>query len=248
MESFRPCAVVPTYNHHLRLGEVVSGLRAQGLDVIIVDDGSAAPTAAATNAIAAGDAAVSVVRLSPNQGKGGAVMAGFRAAIERGYSHALQIDADGQHDPSIACLFLDRGRARPDLLISGVAVYDDSVPALRKYGRYLTHVCVWIETASLGISDSMCGYRLYPLAPMARLLDRFSFGTRMDFDIEVLVKAHWSGIPAENMPVHVVYPPDNSSNFRALRDNVRISWMHTRLLAQAPFRLLARAFSAAPSS
>jgi glycosyltransferase involved in cell wall biosynthesis len=247
MASFRSCAVVPTYNHHLRLAEVVSGLRAQGLDVIIVDDGSAAPTACAVDALAAADAAVSVVRLSSNRGKGGAVMAGFRAAIARGYSHALQIDADGQHDPSIAHLFLDRGRARPDLLISGVAVYDESVPALRKYGRYLTHVCVWIETASLAISDSMCGYRLYPLGPIARLLERFSFGTRMDFDIEMLVKARWAGIPFENLPVQVVYPPDNSSNFRALRDNVRISWMHTRLLAQAPFRLLARTFSAAGS-
>lgn len=242
--DFRPCAVIPTYNHYEKLGAICAELVAQRLAVIIVNDGSDADTSAAIDAVARQIAEVSVVHRPENGGKGAAVLTGFAAAAEAGFSHALQIDADGQHDPSIAAEFLRRGRERPATIICGAARYDDSVPALRKYGRYLTHVCVWAETGSLAISDSMCGFRLYPLAPMLAMLARTTIGRRMDFDIEVLVKAFWSGIDVSMLPVNVIYPPGNRSNFRGLADNARISWMHTRLLAQAPVRIAIRAMGA----
>ena len=165
------------------------------------------------------------------------MMAGFAHAIVAGFTHALQIDADGQHDPSIASRFLDLARGQPNAVICGRAIYDETVPKARKYGRNITHACVWAETASLTISDSMCGYRLYPLAAVQPLRNHGRVGARMEFDTEILVHLYWDGTPVVMLPVGVIYPPDNTSNFRMLRDNVRISLMHTRLLIQAPFRL-----------
>jgi glycosyltransferase involved in cell wall biosynthesis len=245
--GFRPCAIVPTHNHHLRLGEVAAGLRRFDLPVLIVDDGSDNPSKAAIAALHDPARGVTVMRLEVNGGKGAAVMAGFRRALAEGFTHALQVDADGQHDPAQAAEFLALGRARPEAVVSGGAVYDASVPKARKYGRYITHVCVWGETMSRDISDSMCGYRLYPLRAVARLLDERWIAARMEFDTEIIVRLHWAGVPVIMLPVKVVYPAGNTSNFRMVRDNVRISWMHTRLLAQAPFRLLWKRVRPQPS-
>jgi glycosyltransferase involved in cell wall biosynthesis len=239
--AFRPCAIIPTRNHYERLADVVAGLRSMDLPILIVDDGS---DPAARDVIAAFDdpaEQVAVVRRPVNGGKGAAMMTGFRQAIAEGFTHALQIDADGQHDPAQAADFLAISRARPEAVVSGGAVYDESVPKARKYGRYITHVCVWVETMSRDISDSMCGYRLYPLAGVAPLLSRGNVGARMEFDTEIIVHLHWAGVPVIMRPVNVVYPEGNTSNFRMFRDNVRISLMHMRLLCQAPFRLLWKA-------
>jgi glycosyltransferase involved in cell wall biosynthesis len=239
-DVFRPCAVIPTYNHHEKLKNICAALIAQSLSVLIVDDGNRPEIAAAIGRAAAGMSGVSIIRRAENGGKGAAVLTGLAAAHERGHTHALQIDADGQHDPAAAAEFLRHGREQPDTIICGAAKYDDTVPLVRKYGRYLTHICVWAETGSLTISDSLCGFRLYPLAPMLAMLARTRIGRRMDFDAEVLVKAFWAGIPVRMLPVDVIYPPGNSSNFRGFRDNALISWMHTRLLVQAPFRIAGR--------
>jgi hypothetical protein len=129
-------------------------------------------------------------------------------------------------------------------LITGLPRYDDSVPACRKIGRWITHVWVWIETLSLQIGDSMCGFRVYPLAAVRALLDRRPVGNRMDFDIEIIVRLFWAGTPVCGLPVRVIYPPGNSSNFDMLRDNWRIAKLHTRLvlimLLRLPFILAHR--------
>ncbi|RYF90218.1 MAG: glycosyltransferase family 2 protein [Caulobacteraceae bacterium] len=235
--SFRPCAVIPAYNHYLRLGPVIAGLKALGLDVFVIDDGNVEPARSGLAAFHAPERGVTVVRRPVNGGKGAAVMDGFRHAARAGYSHALQIDADGQHEPQQAARFLDLARANPTAVIAGAAVYDDSVPKSRKFGRYITHFWVWVETASLDIADSMCGFRLYPLGPTLKMLASEHIGPRMQFDTEILVQLHWRRVPVINVPVQVVYPPDNTSNFRMLADNVRISLMHLGLILQAPVRL-----------
>jgi hypothetical protein len=156
-------------------------------------------------------------------------VAGFRAAAARGHTHVLQIDADGQHAAADIPLFLEQARRRPDAVIAGCPVYDESVPRARLYGRYATHVWVWINTLSLDIRDSMCGFRVYPLASLLPLLDATRIGRRMDFDSDVIVRLHWRGVPVVNQPTRVTYPLDGVSHFRMLRDNVRISLMHARL-------------------
>jgi predicted LPLAT superfamily acyltransferase len=230
MSPFRPCAVVPCYNHGAAVGAVVQRLLAHGLDTLIVDDGSAPDTAEVLRGIAAADARVRLSRLPRNAGKGAAVVHGFRQARALGFTHALQLDADGQHALDDVPRFLAEARARPDALVCGQALFDASAPLARRYGRAITHFWVWVETRSRVIADSMCGFRVYPLAPVSALLEHAALAPRMDFDIEIAVRLVWEGVPVVNLPTRVRYPADGVSHFRMLRDNLLISLTHTRLV------------------
>ena len=244
MECFRPIAVIPVYNHPDTVGHMVDGVLQAGLPCLLVDDGSEPRCAAVLDALAARHApGVQLLRLAQNQGKGGAVMAGLRQALQQGHSHALQIDADGQHAVADIPAFVDQARQHPQAMVCGAPVYDASVPKGRLYGRYLTHVWVWINTLSLDIRDAMCGYRVYPLPAAVAVLDSANIGKRMEFDIEVLVRMHWRGLRFVTQPTAVTYPQDGLSHFQVWRDNLLISGMHARLfggmLLRSP-RLLAR--------
>ena len=227
---FAPCALVPIYNHGSTITRTVQALRAHGLPVLIVDDGSDAATRDVLDALVRVTDEVQLLRLPHNQGKGRALDAGLRAAHAACYTHALQIDADGQHDTGDVPRFLAEARARPEALVCGVPAYDASVPRARLYGRYVTHLCVWLETLSLAIRDSMCGYRLYPLDAVCAEIARKPPPARMDFDTEIAVRLVWRGLPVVNLPTRVIYPANGLSHFRMFRDNLRISAMHTRLL------------------
>jgi glycosyltransferase involved in cell wall biosynthesis len=242
---FAPCALIPIYNHGSTIAATVRALRAHALPVLIVDDGSDDATRAVLDALAQEADGVRLLRLPHNQGKGRALSAGLLAARAAGYSHALQIDADGQHDAADVPRFLAEARAQPGALVCGAPIYDASVPRARLYGRYVTHACVWLETLSLAIRDSMCGYRLYPLSATCAEIARKPLPARMDFDTEAAVRLVWRGVPVVNLPTRVIYPENGLSHFRMFRDNLRISAMHTRLLLgmlpRAP-RLLWRRF------
>ena len=228
--AFRPIVVIPVFDHEEAIGAMVAGVRATGVECLLVDDGSKPSCAAVLDALDAADDGVHLERLPRNSGKGGAVMAGLRAAATRfGATHAVQIDADGQHDASDIPAFLGIARANPQAIVCGAPVYDASVPKGRLYGRYLTHVWVWINTLSFDIRDSMCGFRVYPLASVLPLIDSERIGLRMDFDPEIVVRAHWRGVPVLNRETRVTYPSDGVSHFDLVRDNVRISKMHARL-------------------
>ncbi|MFM4930813.1 glycosyltransferase family 2 protein [Aeromonas dhakensis] len=235
-----PCLLIPCYNHAGPLAAVLARLAEFELPCLLVDDGSEPVAAAALDALAARYPWVSLLRHPHNQGKGGAVMTGLRRAHELGFSHALQVDADGQHDLTDLPALLAEARQHPAALVSGRPLYDDSVPKGRLYGRYITHVWVWIETLSFAIKDSMCGFRVYPLAPTCALLERVTLGRRMDFDTEVMVRLHWAGVPMRFVPTRVIYPVDGRSHFRLFRDNLDISWMHTRLVCRLLWDLLLR--------
>jgi glycosyltransferase involved in cell wall biosynthesis len=225
-----PVAVIPVFNHEHAIAATVAQVREQGLPCILVDDGSNAVCGAVLDGlVTTAQPSVSMVRLLTNQGKGGAVKAGLRAALREGYSHALQIDADGQHDPREIPKFLAASRAQPNAFVTGMPVYDDSVPKARLYGRLLTHVWVWINCLSMAIRDAMCGFRVYPLSETVALIDSAHIGNRMDFDPEIAVRLVWRGVEVVNLPTQVGYPKDGVSHFDLWRDNVRISAMHTRL-------------------
>lgn len=233
---FRPVVVIPVYNHGPSAVRVIAAVRAHGLPCIAVDDGSRADCAALLDEAAKADG-VHLVRLLRNSGKGGAVMAGFHAALDQGYTHALQIDADGQHDTADIPDFIALGQQHPQAVICGTPVYDASVPKGRLYGRYVTHVWVWINTLSFDIRDSMCGFRLYPLQPVGALMQRVCIGQRMDFDTEILVRLYWRGVPMVNRPTRVTYPRDGVSHFQVWRDNLLISRMHAKLFFGMLLRL-----------
>lgn len=215
-----------------------------GLPCILVDDGSE-PRCAATLArlAAANPDRVTLVRHDRNRGKGAAVMSGLARAHELGHTHAVQIDADDQHTLSDIPAFIALAREHPAAIIAGQPVFDASIPAVRLYFRYLTHILVWVDTLSLEIRDSMCGFRVYPVAPTLDLARRAYIGRRMDFDSEVLVRSWWEGTEVISRRTAVRYPRDGVSHFRMFRDNVHMTRMHIRLLAgmltRAP-RLVAR--------
>lgn len=228
--SFRPCIVVPVYNHGHAIGAVLDGLLRHAVPCILVDDGSAPDCARVLDALAqAHPERVTLLRHAHNQGKGAAVVSGLRLAAASGYSHMLQIDADGQHDSADAAAFLALARRHPDRVIVGSPLYDASVPAARLYGRYATHIWVWINTLSLQIRDSMCGFRVYPVAPMLALAGAGRLGARMNFDTDVLVRLYWAGMEMVNLPTRVAYPADGVSHFQLWRDNLLITRMHTVL-------------------
>ena len=245
--SFKPCLLIPIYNHKESIRRTVARLLPYGLPIFIVDDGSDQATQDPLAALARDHSLIQLLRLEVNNGKGGAVMRGMREAHAAGFSHALQIDADGQHDAADVGRFLSRGAAYPEAVICGQAKYDESVPKARQYGRRITHFWVWIETLSFSIRDTMCGFRLYPLAATCALLDEVRLPTRMDFDIAVAVHLAWRGLRFENLPTHVTYPADGVSHFAPWSDNVRIAKMHARLffgmIARLPLLIGRKLFS-----
>jgi polyprenyl-phospho-N-acetylgalactosaminyl synthase len=249
--SFRPCALVPVYDHEHAIGAVVAGLKAAGLSCLLVDDGSGPACAAVLAGLAGAEPGVTLLTRARNGGKGAAVSDGLHAALAAGYTHALQVDADGQHALEDIPRFLRAASAAPEALVCGRPRFDESMPASRRVFRHLTHVLVWLNTLSFEIRDSMCGYRMYPLAGTIAMLDAEHPGPRMDFDIEVLVRLHWRGMPMRWLDTRVTYPADGVSHFRLLRDNARISGLHARLflgmLRRAPW-LLARRLRRAPGA
>jgi len=246
------CAVVPVFDHELAVGVTTAGLRAHGLTVLLVDDGSGPACEAELRRLAAADPEVRLARLPVNQGKGAAVLAGLKAAAAAGFTHALQIDADGQHDSADVPRFVAAAIAEPSALVCGRPLFDASVPRHRLYLRYLTHVMVWLNTLSLDIPDSMCGLRVYPLAVVLPVLEVEPPGGRMDFDVEVLVRLHWSGVAMRWLPTRVRYPLDGVSHFRLVLDNWLITVMHTKLffgmLRRAPGLIARRLRNAASTA
>jgi glycosyltransferase involved in cell wall biosynthesis len=222
--------IVPFYNHEHAIRQTIAALEPYGHECWLVDDGSDARCGPVLDALAAEQASwLRVIRCPVNRGKGVAVLAGFGAALSAGCTHALQIDADGQHDFAAIPRMSELARAHPGAIVTGVPVFDASAPAARRIGRKLTTFWVRVNTLSSAIEDAMCGFRVYPLGPIMALAQRASFGSRMEFDPEILVRAVWAGIPVVSMPTSVTYPIDGVSHFKMWRDNVRISWMHTRL-------------------
>jgi glycosyltransferase involved in cell wall biosynthesis len=227
--AFNPCILIPVYNHAGVLGATLRTLVEKNLNVVLVNDGSDTQTREIMEKLAAESAHVHLVSHARNGGKGAAIKTGLRTALHLQFTHALQVDADGQHDLGDIDAFLARARENPAALVAGHPVYDASVPRHRFYARYLTHVLVWINTLSFAIVDSMCGFRVYPVGESCRLLDRISIGNRMDFDGEFIVRWYWAGHPLVQVPTRVVYPVGGTSHFRMVRDNALITVMHTKL-------------------
>jgi glycosyltransferase involved in cell wall biosynthesis len=235
---FKLCAVIPVYNHENAITDVVAAVIAHAPLCILVDDGSSVPCAQVLDRIAAAQPdEIILLRHAINRGKGGAVMTGMRHAARLGFSHALQIDADGQHQASDVPRFIEQARLHPDAVIVGWPEYDTSVPWMRYWARYLTHAWVWINTMSLQIKDSMCGFRVYPLRALLELDRRCNLGQRMNFDIEVLVRLYWQGIDVINVSTVVIYPKEGRSHFRGWLDNFLISRLHATLFFGMLWRL-----------
>ncbi|MFO0627053.1 MAG: glycosyltransferase family 2 protein [Polyangiales bacterium] len=228
MSAFRPCGLVPTYDNPATVREVVTRLRAHLDDVLVVDDGSGPEARAVLEALAR-EGLARVHHRAQNGGKGAAVKTGLALARDLGFTHALQVDADGQHALDDAPAFLEAARAQPDALVLGAPVFDESAPRARMRARQITIFWTNFEAGAGVITDPMCGFRVYPVAAALAAGAR---GDAMDFDPEIAVKMVWRGAPVVNLPTRVRYvsrAEGGVSHFRLVRDNALISWMHTRL-------------------
>ena len=229
--------VIPVYNHPHYLADLVQHLSQFQYPVILVNDGSDAACTAILHQLAQHNALVDLVEHSQNLGKGQAVITGLQHAAQRGMSHVLQIDADGQHCWDDVAKFIELSQQHPQAMVIGQPVFDASVPKKRLYGRYVTHFWVWLNSLSFEIKDSMCGFRIYPLAQTMPILNTARFQPRMGFDSEILVRLKWENIQFINVPTKVVYPEHGISHFNVWRDNLGLSKAHARLFAGMLIRL-----------
>jgi glycosyltransferase involved in cell wall biosynthesis len=232
----RTCAVVPTYDNTFTIRNVVERISAYLPEIIVVDDGSGPACREAVEGLAR-DGLARVVHRERNGGKGAAVRDGLRAADALGFTHAIQIDADGQHDLDDLPHFLDTANAAPAALVLGCPMFDDRAPRSRVRGRLISRFWTDLETGGRIIADPLCGFRVYPVADAVRSGAR---ANRMGFDPEIAVRMVWGGSRVVNLPTRVRYltPEEGGvSHFRMFRDNVEISWTHARLCAGALLRL-----------
>lgn len=232
---FMPCVLIPTYDNPRTVAGVVRVALGHVDRVVLVDDGSG-PAARAVLDDLQLEPRVTVVRRERNGGKGAAMKIGLRVAVILGCTHAMQVDADGQHDLDRIPAFLEAARQNPDALILGYPLFDDTAPSARVLGRRIAQWWVNFELGAPVITDPMIGFRVYPLL---RTVAVRPLGDRMQADIELAVRMAWMGTLVVNLPVGVRYltPEEGGvSHFRMLRDNAAISWMHTRLVTRSLIR------------
>ncbi|WP_416192502.1 glycosyltransferase family 2 protein [Neisseria sp. CCUG12390] len=236
-------ALIPHYKHPTTVGRVAETLRAYGFDVLIIDDGSGDECKPVLqNLVSDG---INVVFRPENGGKGAAMKTGFEYAAGHGYSHALQVDADGQHHLPDALKMQEAAERQPEAIICGWPQYGDDAPKSRLYGRKITDFWNMVHTWSTDIKDGMCGFRLYPLTETLAVIREENIGERMDFDTEILIRLYWRGVPTVWVKTPVQYASDGISHFDAWADNVRISKMHARLFFGMVRRRLFRLFGKA---
>lgn len=232
------CVLIPHFDHVDQFRKLLPGLTRLGFPLVIVDDASPKRVFEKLRQLIDEKAPGSILVKHPeNLGKGGAVITGLSAALDAGFTHAIQVDADGQHDLSGIAQLVNEAKRHPNSIICGQPEFDESVSKLRFYSRYITLYLVWLQTISTEIRDALCGFRSYPLKQVTELLERCKPGKRMAFDPEILVRAAWAGIPLYFVPVKVSYPEDGRSHFRYFHDNLEIAWMHTRLIFGMLIRL-----------
>jgi glycosyltransferase involved in cell wall biosynthesis len=232
--------LIPSYNTGERLFATVREARAQWDPVWVVIDGSTDGTGERMRQLAGTDSGLRVLVLDRNQGKGAAVLQGLRQAHEAGFTHALTMDSDGQHPAALIPDFMRLSQARPDAMVLGRPIFDASAPLLRVRGRKLSNGWAHIETLWAGVGDSLYGFRTYPIGALIDVMQRQPWMRRFDFDPEAVVRLVWNGVKPLNVDAPVKYlsaAEGGVSHFNYLRDNVLLSWMHTRLMAEFVLRL-----------
>ena len=225
-DDLKCCVIVPTYNNDGTLKKVLDGILQFTNHVIVVNDGSTDQT----GTILKNYPELVVITVSPNKGKGKALQEGFKKALSLDYNYAVTIDSDGQHRPEDLPKFLDALKDKPGSLFVGARNMDqDGIPGKSSFGHRFSNFWYRVETG-IKLPDTQSGYRLYPIG---RLKDMKFLTPKFEFEIEVLVRAAWKGIPVMSVPVNVLYTEERVSHFRPFRDFFRISVLNTILVLLA---------------
>ena len=240
--------LIPSYNPGERVYETVQAARRSWNPVWVVVDASTDGTAEGLRKRARADPGLKVIVLPRNGGKGAAVLHGIELAREAGFTHVLTMDSDGQHPAEMIGEFMAASAAEPSCMVLGVPVFDSSAPNLRVRGRRVSNWWANLETLWMGIGDSLFGFRVYPIAPLRKVMRTQLWMRRFDFDPEAVVRMCWLGVRPLNRPAPVRYfhPEEGGvSHFNYLRDNVLLTSMHLRLftafIIRLPFLMVRRA-------
>lgn len=232
--------LIPSYNPGSKVADTVAAARAQWNPVWVVVDGSTDGSGPRLEALAAADAGLRVVVLPENRGKGAAVLEGITRAAAEGYTHVLTMDSDGQHPADLIPAFMAASMAQPGAMVLGRPVFGPDAPALRVRGRKVSNGWANLETLWMGIGDSLYGFRVYPIVPLLKVMGASRYMRRFDFDPEAVVRLCWAGVRPVNLDAPVRYlsaEEGGVSHFRYGRDNVLLTWMHTRLFLGFLLRL-----------
>ena len=232
--------LIPSYDPGAKVYETVAAARAQWSPVWVVVDGSSDGTAEGLRRMAASDPGLEVWVLPENRGKGAAVLHGLEEAERRGFTHALTMDSDGQHPADLIPAFMQASLARPEAMVLGCPIFDASAPLIRVRGRRISNAWTNLETLGAGIGDSLYGFRVYPIATLAGVMRGQIWMRRFDFDTEAVVRMAWRGVKPLNLDAPVKYlsaAEGGVSHFRYGRDNLLLTWMHTRLVLEFVLRL-----------
>jgi glycosyltransferase involved in cell wall biosynthesis len=244
--SFSHLVLIPSFNTGAQVYTTVQAARAHWCPVWVVVDGSTDGTADGLVALAQTDPGLHVMLLPHNQGKGAAVLHGLVQATSAGFSHVLTMDADGQHPPELIGHFMQIALLRTlihasnDVMVLGRPVFDASAPLLRVRGRRVSNWWTNLETWGAGVADSLYGFRVYPIKPLIEVMQGQRWMRRFDFDTEAVVRLAWRGVKPINVDAPVKYlsaEEGGVSHFRYGRDNVLLTWMHTRLMLGFVLRL-----------
>ena len=243
--------LIPSYNPGEKALETVRAARAHWDPIYVIVDGSTDGSTEKLRAMARGDSGLRVLVRERNGGKGAALLDGLLVAQRQGFTHALTMDADGQHPADQIEAFMIASAAAPQAMILGDPVFDASVPPIRLRGRRIANWCTNLETLWAGVHDTLFGFRVYPIAPLIEVMQQSRWMRRFDFDPEAVVRLTWRGVPLINLPAPVRYftaEEGGVSHFNYWRDNVLLTSMYLRLclgfLVRLP-RLGARRFARA---
>jgi glycosyltransferase involved in cell wall biosynthesis len=230
--------LIPSYNTGPKLAAVITEALQHWQPVMVVIDGSTDGSEKPLLELAAREPGLSVLVQRHNAGKGAAVLAGLRAAQAQGFTHALAMDADGQHPAALIPEFMEISRRHQDAMVLGQPIFGPEVPRERLYGRKLSVGLVHVATLGSEIADPLYGFRVYPVQPLLELLEPRRTGRRYDFDTEAAVRLFWAGVRPINRPAPVRYftrAEGGISHFHYVRDNIILAGMHARLITEMLF-------------
>jgi glycosyltransferase involved in cell wall biosynthesis len=224
MNLKKVCVIIPTYNNHKTLKRVIDGVLHYTTNIIVVNDGSTDSTSEIINSYSS----ITSVQISKNKGKGNALRLGFKKATEKGFHYAITIDSDGQHFPDDIPVFLEElAKSKSNILLIGSRnMNQENVPKKSSFGNKFSNFWFWFETG-IKLEDTQSGYRLYPLLHLPKKY----FTNKFEFEIEVIVRAAWKGTIVKNIPVKILYDPEERvTHFRPFKDFTRISILNTILV------------------
>ena len=227
--------LIPSFNTGPRLLATVKEVIGFWQPVLVVIDGSTDGSERAVLELAKSEPGLRVIVQPRNGGKGAAVLVGVEVAQREGFTHALVMDADGQHPADRVADFMRASQSAPAALVLGRPVFGPEAPLVRLKGRQISVNLVRWEILGRGIDDPLFGFRVYPLAQLVRVLRSTRGARRYDFDPEVAVRMFWGGTPTLNLPASCRYlsrAEGGVSHFRYVRDNLRMIWLHTRLITE----------------